>query len=100
VLLISENESLYKRSNVFKNAQFLIIITEKQTSSSQVATVEKQINMLRDQLVDKVSVLESQFMLTSSMSQIELKRKFQDQQEKQKQNLREAETSYNAELKK
>jgi hypothetical protein len=56
--------------------------------------------MLRDQLVDKVSVLESQFMLTSSMSQIELKRKFQDQQEKQKQNLREAETSYNAELKK
>jgi hypothetical protein len=85
---------------VFKNAQFLIIITEKQTSSSQVATVEKQINMLRDQLVDKVSVLESQFMLTSSMSQIELKRKFQDQQEKQKQNLREAETSYNAELKK
>jgi hypothetical protein len=100
VLLISENESLYKRSNVFKNAQFLIIITEKQTSSSEVATVEKQINMLRDQLVDKVSVLESQFMLTSSMSQIELKRKFQDQQEKQKQNLREAETSYNAELKK
>ena len=56
--------------------------------------------MLRDQLVDKVSILESQFMLTSSMSQIELKRKFQDQQEKQKQNLREAETSYNAELKK
>ena len=85
---------------MFKNAQFLIIITEKQSSSSQVATVEKQINMLRDQLVDKVSVLESQFMLTSSMSQIELKRKFQDQQEKQKQNLREAETSYNAELKK
>jgi hypothetical protein len=64
-----------------------------------VATVEKQINMLRDQLVDKVNLLETQFALNSATAQNELKRKFQDQQERQRQNLRESETSYNIELK-
>ena len=100
VLLISENESLFNRSQVFKDAQFLIIITEKQSSGSQDATVDQQISSLRQQLIDKVSTLETQFMSSMSDTQNDLKRKFQDQQEKQKMSFSEAETSYNSELKK
>lgn len=100
MLLISENESLFKRQTVFKDAQFLIIITEKQTSGSQAATVDEQISILRQQLVDKVTLLESQVMSSMTDTQKDLKRKFQDQQEKQKLSFSEAETSYNTELKK
>lgn len=98
--MISENESLFKRQTVFKDAQFLIIITEKQTSGSQAATVDEQISILRQQLVDKVTLLESQVMSSMTDTQKDLKRKFQDQQEKQKLSFSEAETSYNTELKK
>ncbi len=78
MLLISENESLFKRNVVFKDAQFLIIITEKQSSGSQAATVDEQISSLRQQLVDKVTLLESQFMSSMNDTQRDLKRKFQD----------------------
>jgi predicted nuclease with TOPRIM domain len=47
-----------------------------------------------------VTALEQQFMSSMSDSQSDLKRKFQDQQEKQKLSFSEAENSYNAELKK
>ena len=82
VLLISENESLFNRQELFKDAQFLIIITEKQNSGSQAATVDEQISTLRQQLVEKVSSLENQFVSSMADNQKDLKRKFQDQQEK------------------
>jgi len=100
VLLISENESIFKRAEVFKDSQFLIIITEKSSSGSQAATVDEQISSLRQQLVDKVSMLETQFVASMNDTQKDLKRKFQDQQEKQKVNFSEAENSLNTELKK
>jgi len=34
VLLVSENESLFDRTKLFRNAQYLIIISEKQLEGS------------------------------------------------------------------
>lgn len=59
MLLISENESLFTRSVVFKDSQFLIIVTENQSAASQESTVDEQISMLRQELGDKVAQIEA-----------------------------------------
>ncbi len=59
MLLISENESLFTRSAVFKDSQFLIIVTENQSAASQESTVDEQISMLRQELGDKVAQIEA-----------------------------------------
>ena len=58
-MLVAENESLYNRSDLFKNAQYLIIINEKNLDSVQADNWDGQINALKRQVLDKVSNLQT-----------------------------------------
>ena len=57
VMLVSENESLFDRNALFKSAQFLIIINEKNLDSIQTDNWDGQINALKRQVLDKVTAL-------------------------------------------
>lgn len=57
VMLVSENESLFDRSTLFASAQYLIIIIEKNLDSVQADNWDGQINALKRQVLDKVSIL-------------------------------------------
>ena len=84
VLLISENESLFNRNQVFAKSQYLIIIKEGKLESSQAETVENQITGLKQELVGRVSNLESQFAQQIVESQRSIKKQFNEQEDKQK----------------
>lgn len=60
VLLVSENESLFDRHKLFKNAQYLVIISLKKIEGSQEDSVEGHIDQLRTDLVQRVSNLETE----------------------------------------
>jgi len=40
VLLVSENESLFKRERIFRNSQYLVIISEKKAGESKEESLE------------------------------------------------------------
>lgn len=60
-MLISENESLFNRDQVFAKSQYLIIIKEGKSESSEAETVENQIMGLKQELLGRVTNLETQF---------------------------------------
>jgi len=84
VLLISENESLFNRDQVFAKAQYLIIIKEGKSESSEAETVENQIMGLKQELVGRVTNLETQFAQQIVESQRNIKKQFNEQEDKQK----------------
>lgn len=57
-MVISENESLFNRSDLFNKSQYLVIIEEKKTEGSLAETVDEQISDLKESLVEKVTNLE------------------------------------------
>lgn len=90
---------MFDRKQIFRDAQYLIIISEgKGESSSIQATVDTLLNTLKQQLFAKVNNLDSNFKSQISETLKDLKRKFQDQEEKQKLSFNESEQRYTGAL--
>lgn len=75
VMLVSENESLFDRNALFKSAQFLIIINEKNLDSVQAENWDGQINALKRQVLDKVSSLQTDLDTKITEGQKDLKKR-------------------------
>eukprot|EP00347_Sterkiella_histriomuscorum_P008832 403343569 len=84
VMLVSENESLFDRQSLFKSAQFLIIINEKNLDSVQADNWDGQINALKRQVLDKVSSLQTDLDAKITENQKELKKRINDQDDRAK----------------
>jgi len=83
-MLVAENETLFNRTSLFSNAQYLIIIKEKNLDSLQAENWDGQMNGLKRQLLEKMTFLQTDLDSKITENQKDLKKRFIDQDERGK----------------